>query len=109
MLHAVTGLRARGHEVDAAFPATPSGHADALAERASARGIEPVFRPAAGQGYLPIRDGGEVRRLRAFLRERSYDVVHATHARAHLLARFALGPRAARTALVASWSHGEPI
>ncbi|HTO70660.1 MAG TPA: glycosyltransferase family 4 protein [Myxococcota bacterium] len=109
MLHAVTGLRARGHDVDAAFPPTPAGHADGLAERARARGIEPAFQPAAGQGYLPLRDGGEVRRLRAFLREREYDVVHATHARAQLLARLALGAERSRTALVAAWTHGEPI
>jgi glycosyltransferase involved in cell wall biosynthesis len=109
MLHAVTGLRARGHEVDVAFPATPASHSDALAERARARGIEPVFQPAARQGYVPIRDGSEARRLRAFLRERAYDVVHATHARAHLLARFALGARREPTKLVASWMHGEPI
>jgi L-malate glycosyltransferase len=109
MLHAVTGLRARGHEVDAAFPATPAGHAGGLPEHARERGVVPVFEPAVGQGYLPWRDGGEVRRLRAFLDSRRYDVVHATHARAHLLARFALGARRSGTRLVAGWTHGEPI
>jgi glycosyltransferase involved in cell wall biosynthesis len=109
MLHAVTGLRARGHEVDAAFPATPAGHAGGLPERARERGVTAVFEPAAGQGFWPLRDRGEVRRLRAFLAARRYDVVHATHARAHLLARFALGARRGGTALVASWTHGEPI
>jgi glycosyltransferase involved in cell wall biosynthesis len=109
MLHAVTGLRARGHQVDAAFPATPPGHVDGLEERARARGIAAVYEPARGQGYLPLRDGGEVRRLRAFLAERRYDVVHATHARAHLLAAFALGLRRARTKLLVSWPRGEPI
>jgi glycosyltransferase involved in cell wall biosynthesis len=109
MLHAVTGLRARGHEVDVAFPETPASHSGALAERARERGLSPAYQPAAGQGYLPLRDGGEVRRLRAFLREREYDVVHATHARAQLLARFALGARRERTKLVASWTHGDPI
>ena len=111
MAHAIAGLRARGHEVDAAFPATPPGYGDALAERAAARGIVPVYEPARGQGYWPLRDGGEVRRLRAFLRERDYDVVHVFHARAHLLVRFALGAGRARgtTRLVASWTHGEPV
>lgn len=109
MLHAITGLRARGHEVDVAFPSTPPSHSDALGERAAARGITPAYQPAAGQGYLPLRDGAEVRRLRAFLQTREYDVVHATHARAHLLARFALGARRERTKLVASWTHGDPI
>jgi glycosyltransferase involved in cell wall biosynthesis len=108
MVHAVTGLRARGHEVDAAFPATPAGHAGGLPERARERGVTAAFEPAAGQGYWPLRDGGEVRRLRAFLAGRRYDVVHATHARAHLLARFALGARR-DPALVAGWTHGEPI
>ena len=109
MLHAVTGLRARGHEVEAAFPAAPEGHADGLSVRARERGIVPVYEPAAGQGYLPLRDAGEVRRLREFLRERAYDVVHVAHARAHLLARLALGPRPRGTKLVAAWTHGEPI
>ena len=109
MIHAVVGLRARGHAVDAAFPATPPGYGDALAERAHARGVVPVYEPARGQGYWPLRDGGEVRRLRAFLREREYDVVHAVHARAQILARLALGRRRERTALVTTWTHGEPI
>jgi len=34
LVHAVVGLRARGHEVDAAFPDAPPGHAGALGERA---------------------------------------------------------------------------
>ncbi|HTO08160.1 MAG TPA: glycosyltransferase family 4 protein [Myxococcota bacterium] len=109
MLHAVAGLRARGHEVDVAFPATPAGHAGGLSERARERGVTPLFEPAAGQGYWPWRDGDEVRRLRALLAGRRYDVVHATHARAHLLTRFALGGRREGTKLVAGWAHGEPI
>ncbi len=107
LVHAVTGLRARGHEVDAAFPDAPAGHAGALGERARERGVVPVYAPARGQGYVPIRDGAEVRRLRAFLRARSYDLVHVQHARAHLLAR--LASRGLRTRVVATWSHGEPI
>ncbi|MFI5317858.1 MAG: glycosyltransferase family 4 protein [Myxococcota bacterium] len=109
MLHAATGLRARGHQVDVAFPATPAGHSGALEERARARGLAPVYQPAAGQGYVPFRDSGEVRRLRRFLAERSYDVVHASHARAQLLARFALGAPRGHTKLVAAWTHGDPI
>src|SRR5262249_52812186 len=94
---------------DVAFPPTPAGHSGALPERARERGIEPVYQPAAGQGDLPLRDGGEGRRLRAFLESGRYDVVHATHPRAHLLARLALGSRRNATKLVAGWSHGDPI
>jgi len=107
LVHAVVGLRARGHEVDAAFPVAPPDHPGALAERARERGVEPAYVPARGQGYLPVRDGGEVRRLRAFLRRRDYDVVHAQHARAHIVAR--LAARGSRTRVIASWTHGEPI
>jgi glycosyltransferase involved in cell wall biosynthesis len=103
----VVGLRARGHEVDAAFPAAPAGHAGALPERARERGVLPAHVLAAGRGYLPLRDGPEVRRLRAFLRAGRYDVVHAQHARAHILAR--LAARGSRTRVVASWAHGHPI
>jgi len=109
MLHALTGLRARGHEVDAAFPQTPPGHAGGLPERARERGVTPAFELAPGRGYRPLSDHGEVVRLRRFLRERRYDVVHATHARAQLLARFALGRRRTETRLVSGWTHGEPI
>jgi glycosyltransferase involved in cell wall biosynthesis len=107
LVHAVTGLRARGHEVDAAFPAPPPGQTGGLAERARERGVESAYAPARGQGYVPLRDGAEVRRLRAFLRARSYDLVHAQHARAHILAR--LAARGSLTRVVASWTHGDPI
>jgi len=107
LVHAVTGLRARGHEVDAAFPEPPPEHGGALAERARERGVEAAYALARGQGYLPFRDGAEVRRLRAFLRARDFDVVHAQHARAHILAR--LAARGSRTRVIASWPHGDPI
>ena len=107
LLHAVIGLRARGHEVDAAFPEAPPGNAGALAERARERGVVPAYSPARGQGFAPLRDGSEVRRLRAFLCARAYDVVHAQHARAHLLAR--LAARGSRTRVISSWTHGEPV
>ena len=107
LVHAVVGLRARGHEVDAAFPDAPPGHAGALGERARERGVVPSHVLGAGQGSVPLRDGPEVRRLRAFLRAGSYDVVHAQHARAHILAR--LATRGSPTRVVASWTHGEPI
>jgi glycosyltransferase involved in cell wall biosynthesis len=107
LVHAVVGLRARGHEVDAAFPDAPPGVAGALAERARERGVVAAHVLARGQGYVPLRDGPEVRRLRAFLRGRDYDVVHAQHARAHILAR--LAARGTRTRVIASWPHGDPI
>jgi glycosyltransferase involved in cell wall biosynthesis len=107
LVHAVVGLRARGHEVDAAFPEAPPGSTGALGERARERGVLPAYSPARGQGYVPLRDGTEVRRLRAFLRARGYDVVHAQHARAQILAR--LAARGSRTRVIASWTHGEPV
>ncbi len=105
LVHAVVGLRARGHEVDAAFPEPPPGHAGALAERARERGVEPAYVPHRRQGFVPLRDRGEVRRLRAFLRERGHQIVHAQHARAHLLARLASRGTGAR--VVSTWSHGD--
>ncbi len=107
LLHAGIGLRARGHEVDAAVRDAPPGHPGTLAERARERGVVATHRLSPGQGYIPIRDGPEVRRLRAFLRARDYDLVHAQHARAHILAR--LAARGSRTRVIASWTHGEPI
>jgi len=107
LVHAVVGLRARGHEVDAAFPDAPPGHSSTLVERARERGVAAAHVLAAGQGYVPLRDRAELRRLRSFLRARSYDVVHAQHARAHILAR--LAARGSSTRVVASWTRGEPI
>ncbi len=111
LVHAVVGLRALGHEVDAAFPEPPPGASSSLAERARERGVVPAFRPARGQGYVPLRDRREVLRLREFLSSRSYDAVHVQHARGHLLAWLALRglPRGSRPKLVASWTHGDPI
>ena len=106
MLNAVVGLRARGHRVDAAFPLPPEERAGLL-ERARERGVEPLLRLARRQGYLPLRDRAEVKRLRGLIARGGYDVVHAHHTRDHMLARLALRGLPAR--LVASWHHGEPI
>jgi glycosyltransferase involved in cell wall biosynthesis len=106
MLNAVLGLRARGHQVDVAFPLPPEGHAG-LVERARERGVEPLLRLVRRQGYLPLRDCAELRRLRALLARGGYDVVHVHHTRDHMLARRAL--RGLPSRLVASWHHGDPI
>jgi glycosyltransferase involved in cell wall biosynthesis len=107
MLHAVCGLRERGHEVDLAAPAPPGGAGPGLLERAEARGVVPVLRLASAQGYRPLRDRSEVARLRALVAERGYALVHVHHTRDFLLCRRAL--RGTDVRLVASWHHGEPI
>lgn len=107
LVHAVVGLRARGHEVDAAFPEPPAGHAGSLLERAGERGVAPAHVLVRQQGFVPLRDGAEVRRLRAFLRARGYEIVHAQHARGQLLAR--LAARGTRARVVSTWSHGDPL
>jgi glycosyltransferase involved in cell wall biosynthesis len=107
MLNGVLGLRALGHQVDVAFPEPPPGFVGGLAERAAARGVSPVLVLKRGRGYLPLRDAGEVRRLRAHLERAHYDVVHVHHTRDHLLCLRAL--RGLKTALVASWHHGDPM
>lgn len=109
LVHAVTGLRALGHEVDAAFPEPPPGSSSSLAERAREREVVAAYSPARGQGYVPLRDRREVLRLREFLKSRAYDVVHVQHARAHLLAWLAMRSLRPRPKLVASWTHGDPI
>jgi glycosyltransferase involved in cell wall biosynthesis len=107
MLHAVSGLRKRGHTAELACPAPPEGVQGALLERARARGVEPVLRLERGQGYHPWNDRGQVRALRECITALKYDVVHVHHTRDHLLVRAATWRT--RTPLVASWHHGEPI
>jgi len=107
MLHAVTGLRERGHGCDLVCPAEPPDTGPGLLERARQRGVEPVdFLPVA-QGYRPWRDRAAVRSLRRRVLEGGYRLVHAHHTRDLLLCRAAL--RGAGAALVVSWHRGEPI
>jgi len=107
MLQLLQGLRARGHHADLACPLPPPGVSGALAERARERGVEVAHELARGQGYLPLRDGAEARRLRRFIKAEGHDVVHAHHTRDHLLCIRGLG--SASTQLVYSWHHGRPI
>lgn len=110
MLHAVTGLRARGHEVDLVCPSGPPGAGGGLLEKAHERGVMPPLLLSRERGVRLYRDLGEVRRLRELVREAGYQLVHVHHTRDHLLARRALGARGRRAAaLVASWHQGEPI
>ncbi len=107
MLNAVLGLRERGHQVDLAFPDPPPGQPGGLAVQARARGLAPVHVLDRARGYLPLRDRGQVRRLREVLRRGDYDVVHTHHTRDQLLALLASRGLAARR--VASCHAGEPI
>ena len=107
VLHAVTGLRARGCQADLACPGAPPGQSTGLQERARERGVEPVHRLVARRGYLPLRDRAEVGRLREVLRLGRYDLVHAHHTRDHLLSLLAARPLG--LPVVASWHRGEPI
>ena len=110
MLHAVTGLRARGHGADlaCAFP-PPDASGGGLVERARGRDVEPVARLAWVQGYRPLRDRRQVRELRRLIADARYDLVHVHHTRDLLLARAAIRglPARARPRLVASWHRGE--
>jgi glycosyltransferase involved in cell wall biosynthesis len=107
MLHAVCGLRQRGHRVDLAAPAPPSGAGPGLLEKAEQRDVLPVLRLTTAQGYRPLRDRSEVARLRALVEERGHDLVHVHHTRDFLLCRRAL--RGLDVRLVASWHRGDPI
>ncbi|NRA01871.1 MAG: glycosyltransferase family 4 protein [Myxococcales bacterium] len=110
MLHAVTGLRTRGHKVDLVCPDGPPGEEGTLLERALERGVTPPLLLERARGVRLFRDLAEVRRLRELIHATGYEVVHVHHARDHLLARRALGFRGRRAAaLVASWHHGDPL
>jgi glycosyltransferase involved in cell wall biosynthesis len=106
MLNAAAALRERGHQVDLAFPEPPRSPGG-LAPRARLVGLDPVLELTRRRGYVPLRDAREIGRLRALVRARDYDIVHAHHTRDHLLAWRAL--RGQRAALVVSWHHGDPI
>jgi glycosyltransferase involved in cell wall biosynthesis len=107
MLHAVTGLRALGHQVDLACPPAPDEAAGALPERCRERGVEPRLLFARRRGVRWLRDRDEVRGLRAALLDSAYDVVHVHHTRDHLLAWRA--SRGLPTRLVVGWHQGSPL
>jgi glycosyltransferase involved in cell wall biosynthesis len=107
MLHAIVGLRARGHDVDLACPEPPPNSPDSLAGHARERGVEPLGCLARRRGFGPLRDRDEVRGLRAWLRAERPDIVHVHHTRDHLLAWLAV--RRLGSPLVASWHHGHPV
>jgi glycosyltransferase involved in cell wall biosynthesis len=107
MLNAVVGLRARGHTVDLACPASPPGYSGALAERCRERDVQPELLFERRRGYRPLRDRMEIRRLRDKIRDERYDLVHVHHTRDHLLVWRAI--RALDTSLVVSWHGGAPL
>jgi glycosyltransferase involved in cell wall biosynthesis len=107
MVNAVLGLRARGHTVEVACPAPPSGYSGALLEHCLERGVRPELLFERRRGYRPLRDRSEVQRLAGAIRTRAYDLVHVHHTRDHLLVWRAL--QGLPTPLVVSWHRGEGI
>jgi glycosyltransferase involved in cell wall biosynthesis len=85
MLRLAEGLRARGHQVWLACPEAPDA-GGGLAERARLAGFAPALVLSRGRGARPLRDAGDARALRAFVRAQGVEVVHAWHTRDHLLA-----------------------
>jgi glycosyltransferase involved in cell wall biosynthesis len=111
MLELLLGQRARDCEVALACPAAPEAGATALMPRARAAGVEPALELARGRGAVGWRDAADVRRLRALLVRRRFDVVHTWHTRDHVLALRAAGRlrRAGLTRIVRSYAHAERI
>jgi glycosyltransferase involved in cell wall biosynthesis len=111
MLELAAGLRQRGHAVALACPESPQPGARNVADEASARGLAPRLRFAAGRGVRPLRDAGDARRLRALVEAEGFDVLHTFHTRDHALALRAAGlaPGRRRAAVVRFWRKGEPL
>jgi len=111
MLELLCAQRARGYEVELVCPPPPPGADTSLRGAARAAGVEPALEIARGRGAVGWRDRGDVRRLRALLRERRFAVIHSWHTRDHVLAlRAAAGlRRAGITRVVRSWSRAESV
>jgi glycosyltransferase involved in cell wall biosynthesis len=108
MLRLALALRERGHAVWLACPAPPAGADRSLAGEAAGAGLAPDVVLGRGRGARPLADRDDARRLRAFLRERGVEVVHAWHTRDHVLALRAAGVRRRSAAVVRSLRVAEP-
>ena len=93
MLELLLAQRARGCEVELACPAAPAGAGPGVVARARAAGVEPALEMARGRGAIGWSDGGDVRRLRALVNRRRFEVLQTWHTRDHVLAlRAVAGP-----------------
>lgn len=109
MLRLAVAQREAGHDVALACPAPPEPRRS-LAGEASAADLPPALVLERARGVRPLRDRGDVARLRARL-EDGVAIVHAWHTRDHLLALRAargLRPRGAPS-VVRSYRRAEPI
>ena len=88
-LRLVLGLRARGHH---ALLALAGG--DRFEAKAREAGVEPVEGLRLDVKAGPAAIAGDARRLGAFVRRESVDVVHAHHSHDHWLGWWAHGPAA---------------
>ncbi|HVH07758.1 MAG TPA: glycosyltransferase family 4 protein [Myxococcota bacterium] len=111
MLELAAGLRERGHQVDVACPEAPAGELRGVASEARQRGLDPALEVGRGRGEWWLRDAADARRLRAFVAERRFDLIHAFHTRDHALALRAAGLRPGRRSarVVRSWRKGEGL
>lgn len=108
MLRLALAQRSAGHAVAIACPEPPAP-GRSLADEARAAGFAPALALVRARGLRPIRDRGEIARLRLLVRGDAFDVVHTWHTRDHLLALRAIGASRGRPALVRSYRRAEPI
>jgi len=106
MLRLAEAERARGHEVELAFPGAPAEASRSLASEAEAAGFASVVPLERRRGVSPWTDRADVARLRAWLAAKPVDVVHCWHSRDHLLA---IRARQRDTAIVRSHRSAERI
>jgi glycosyltransferase involved in cell wall biosynthesis len=111
MLELVLAQRARGCESELACPVAPAGAASSVSRQARAAGVEPVLEMQRGRGAIGWNDGADVRRLRALVDRRRFEILHTWHTRDHVLAlRAAAGPRrAGTTRIVRSYASADRI
>jgi len=105
-LNLAINLERAGHDVVFACAPPPEGQQESIVACARERGVEPFTGLRLNKHFSIIDNAHDIHRLRGYLKQEAFDIVHTHMPNDHLLAGMALRSTLSKTAIVRTCYDG---